>query len=63
MASRVPGVPPPALRFLWLVVPLTVLAAERTVDLRFGIPTWHQPMANERGAILYDFDSGPNAQP
>ena len=39
-----------------------VFAAERTVDLRYGMPTWHQPlgipgdwhkpMANERGALL-----------
>lgn len=47
-------------------------AAERTVDLRYGIPTWHQPlgvpgdwhkpMANERGALLYDFGPGPYVQ-
>ncbi|SDR84808.1 hypothetical protein [Opitutus sp. GAS368] len=63
----------PALRSLLLVVPLTVLAADRTVDLRFGIPTWHQPlgvpddwhkpMADERGALLYDFGPGPYVQP
>jgi hypothetical protein len=49
-----------------------VLAAERTVDLRYGMPTWHQPlgipgdwhkpMANERGALLYDFGPGPYVQ-
>jgi hypothetical protein len=48
------------------------LAAERTVDLRYGMPTWHQPlgipgdwhkpMANERGALLYDFGPGPYVQ-
>jgi hypothetical protein len=47
-------------------------AAERTVDLRYGMPTWHQPlgipgdwhkpMANERGALLYDFGPGPYVQ-
>jgi len=49
-----------------------VLAADRTVDLRYGMPTWHQPlgipgdwhkpMANERGALLYDFGPGPYVQ-
>jgi len=48
------------------------LPAERTVDLRYGMPTWHQPlgipgdwhkpMANERGALLYDFGPGPYVQ-
>ncbi len=48
-------------------------ATERTVDLRYGIPTWHQPlgvpddwhkpMTNERGALLYDFGPGPYVQP
>jgi hypothetical protein len=43
------------------------------VDLRYGIPTWHQPlgvpddwhkpMANERGALLYDFGPGPYVEP
>jgi hypothetical protein len=47
-------------------------AAERVVDFRYGIPTWHQPlgipedwhkpMANERGALLYDFGPGPYVQ-
>jgi len=47
-------------------------APARTVDLRYGIPTWHQPlgipgdwhkpMANERGALLYDFGPGPYVQ-
>jgi len=51
---------------------LPTLAADRTVDLRYGMPTWHQPlgipgdwhkpMANERGALLYDFGPGPYAQ-
>src|SRR5687768_3543558 len=46
---------------------------ERKVDLRYGIPTWHQPlgvpddwhkpMSNERGALLYDFGPGPYVQP
>lgn len=46
--------------------------AERVVDFRYGIPTWHQPlgipedwhkpMANERGALLYDFGPGPYVQ-
>lgn len=45
------------------------IAADRVVDFRYGIPTWHQPlgipgdwhkpMANERGALLYDFGPGP----
>ncbi|NBX60790.1 MAG: hypothetical protein EBT62_10045, partial [Opitutaceae bacterium] len=45
----------------------------RVVDLRFGMPTWHQPlgapddwhkpMADERGALLYDFGPGPYVQP
>ena len=48
-------------------------ASNRVVDLRYGIPTWHQPlgvpddwhkpMANERGALLYDFGPGPYVQP
>ncbi len=48
-------------------------AAERVVDQRYGIPTWHQPLgvpddwhkpiASERGALLYDFGPGPYAQP
>lgn len=43
--------------------------AGRRVDFRYGLPTWHQPlgvpadwhkpMANERGALLYDFGPGP----
>ncbi|MBE7537458.1 MAG: hypothetical protein HS122_03495 [Opitutaceae bacterium] len=47
-------------------------SSDRKVDLRFGIPTWHQPlgipadwhkpMANERGALLYDFGPGPYVQ-
>lgn len=47
-------------------------AAERVVDFRYGIPTWHQPlgvpddwhkpMASERGALLYDFGPGPYVQ-
>ncbi|WP_438479802.1 hypothetical protein [Oleiharenicola lentus] len=47
-------------------------AADRVVDFRYGIPTWHQPlgvpedwhkpMANERGALLYDFGPGPYVQ-
>ena len=51
---------------------LGAAAAERTVDLRYGMPTWHQPlgipgdwhkpMANERGALLYDFGPGPYVQ-
>lgn len=46
--------------------------AEHVVDFRYGIPTWHQPlgipedwhkpMANERGALLYDFGPGPYVQ-
>ncbi len=48
------------------------LAADRTVDLCYGMPTWHQPLgipgdwhkpiANERGALLYDFGPGPYVQ-
>lgn len=51
----------------------SVGAAERRVDLRYGIPSWHQPlgvpddwhkpMANEHGALLYDFGPGPYARP
>jgi hypothetical protein len=47
-------------------------SAPRVVDFRYGIPTWHQPlgvpedwhkpMANERGALLYDFGPGPYVQ-
>ena len=43
--------------------------ASRRVDFRYGLHTWHQPlgvpedwhkpMANERGALLYDFGPGP----
>lgn len=43
------------------------------VDHRFSPPTWHaplglpddwyKPMANDRGALLYDFGPGPYAQP
>ncbi|MCR6628978.1 MAG: hypothetical protein NVV74_02385 [Magnetospirillum sp.] len=50
----------------------SLAAAERVVDFRYGIPTWHQPlgvpedwhkpMANERGALLYDFGPGPYVQ-
>lgn len=57
------------LAVLACLVPAT--AAERTLDLRYGMPTWHQPlgapgdwhkpMANERGALLYDFGPGPYA--
>lgn len=49
-----------------------VSATERTIDLRYGMPTWHQPlgapgdwhkpMASERGALLYDFGPGPYVQ-
>lgn len=48
-------------------------SADRVVDYRYGIPTWHQPlgvpddwhkpMADERGALLYDFGPGPYVQP
>ena len=54
-----------------LLVPIA-FAAERVVDFRYGIPTWHQPlgipedwhkpMASERGALLYDFGPGPYVQ-
>ena len=47
-------------------------AAGQIVDFRYGMPTWHQPlgipedwhkpMANERGALLYDFGPGPYVQ-
>jgi hypothetical protein len=47
--------------------------AVRTVDLRYGLPTWHlplgvpddwhKPMTDERGALLYDFGPGPYVQP
>jgi hypothetical protein len=50
----------------------TLFAAERIVDFRYGIPTWnqplgipedwHKPLANERGALLYDFGPGPYVQ-
>lgn len=55
-----------------LTCAFSAFAAERTVDLCYGIPTWHQPlgipgdwhkpMANERGALLYDFGPGPYVQ-
>ena len=48
-------------------------ATSRVVDFRYGMATWHQPlgvpddwhkpMANERGALLYDFGPGPYVQP
>jgi hypothetical protein len=51
---------------------LAVLGAERVVDFRYGMPTWHQPLgipgdwhkplANERGALLLDFGPGPYVQ-
>ena len=50
-----------------------VAAPARVVDFRYGIATWHQPLgvpgdwhkplANERGALLYDFGPGPYVQP
>lgn len=56
---------------LSLLFPASV-CAERVVDFRYGIPTWHQPlgvpedwhkpMASERGALLYDFGPGPYVQ-
>ena len=58
-----------------LAAPLFAASPEpsRVVDLRYGIPTWHQPlgvpddwhkpMANERGALLYDFGPGPYVLP
>lgn len=57
---------------LSLVPPLARAAEERVVDFRYGMPTWHQPlgfpgdwhepMVNERGALLYDFGPGPYVQ-
>jgi hypothetical protein len=57
---------------LFALLCTAAFAAERTVDLRYGMPTWHQPlgapgdwhkpMANERGALLYDFGPGPYVQ-
>ncbi len=51
---------------------LAAVGAERTVDFRYGMPTWHQPLgipgdwhkplANERGALLLDFGPGPYVQ-
>jgi hypothetical protein len=48
-------------------------APARTVDNRYSPPTWHaalgfpgdwhEPMANERGALLADFGPGPYAKP
>ncbi len=50
-------------------VSLLAEPASRRVDFRYGLHTWHQPlgvpedwhkpMANERGALLYDFGPGP----
>lgn len=54
---------------VWFSLFAPAAAAERVVDFRYGIPTWHQPlgipedwhkpMASERGALLYDFGPGP----
>jgi hypothetical protein len=56
-----------------LVVAMHAASPARVVDLRYGIPTWHlplgvpddwhKPMADERGALLYDFGPGPYVQP
>ena len=70
---------PRLLTVLLLSLPLLIGATTpdptpaRVVDLRFGMPTWHQPlgapddwhkpMADERGALLYDFGPGPYVQP
>jgi hypothetical protein len=64
--------PLPRAAALFIALSCAALAAERTVDLRYGMPTWHQPlgvpgdwhkpMANERGALLYDFGPGPYVQ-
>lgn len=64
--------PLPRATVLLIILSTAAFAAERTVDLRYGMPTWHQPlgtpgdwhkpMANERGALLYDFGPGPYVQ-
>ncbi len=64
--------PLPRVLILFTALVCAAGAAERVVDLRYGIPTWHQPlgipgdwhkpMANERGALLYDFGPGPYVQ-
>ena len=61
-----------ALLLSLLAWPTRTDAAEHTVDLRYGIPNWlqplgipddwHKPMTNERGALLYDFGPGPYVQ-
>jgi hypothetical protein len=64
--------PLPRAAALLIVLSCAALATERVVDFRYGMPTWHQPlgipgdwhkpMANERGALLYDFGPGPYVQ-
>lgn len=59
-----------------LLLPLALIgapAATRHVDHRYSPPTWHaalgwpgdwhEPMADERGALLFDFGPGPYAKP
>lgn len=67
-----PSLPRAVLLAVSLFSIVTASAAERVVDFRYGIPTWHQPLgipedwhkplANERGALLYDFGPGPYVQ-
>ena len=64
--------PPPRAMVLFTSLTLAALGAERVVDFRYGMPTWHQPLgipsdwhkplANERGALLLDFGPGPYVQ-
>lgn len=56
-----------------LVASAAAPASPRVVDHRYSPPTWHaalglpgdwhEPMANERGALLTDFGPGPYAKP
>src|ERR1043166_5655678 len=60
-------------RRLLVFLSLTAALAARTVDHGFSPPTWHsalglpddwhKPLADERGALLYDFGPGPYAIP
>ncbi|MBL9211854.1 MAG: hypothetical protein JNL92_15390, partial [Opitutaceae bacterium] len=64
---------PLRLAALALLSPWPGSLAAREVDHRFSPPTWHtslglpddchKPMADDRGALLYDFGPGPYAQP
>ncbi len=59
----------PALAFLLFVLPAFARDVEQgfapaTWHTPLGLPDdWHKPMADDRGALLYDFGPGPYAKP